>query len=41
MVSRDEMPEDYRALLAGSGQGTLAGVLRLLAPGGSRRPWSG
>ena len=34
MVSRAEMPEDYRALLAGSGPGTLAGVPRLLAPGG-------
>jgi hypothetical protein len=28
------MPEDYRALLADTGPGTLAGVLRLLAPGG-------
>ena len=28
------MPDDYRSLLAGSGPGTLAGVLRLLAPGG-------
>lgn len=28
------MPEDYRALLAESGPGTLAGVLRLLAPDG-------
>lgn len=28
------MPDDYRSLLAESGPGTLAGVLRLLAPGG-------
>lgn len=28
------MPEDYRSLLAEYGPGTLAGVLRLLAPGG-------
>lgn len=28
------MPDDYRSLLAEAGPGTLAGVLRLLAPGG-------
>jgi hypothetical protein len=28
------MPDDYRALLAEPGPGTLAGILRLLAPGG-------
>ena len=28
------IPEDYQSLLAESGPGTLAGVLRLLAPGG-------
>ncbi|MBF5001514.1 hypothetical protein IRT45_30750 [Nocardia sp. BSTN01] len=31
---REHMPEDYRRLLAESGPGTLAGVLRLLAPDG-------
>jgi hypothetical protein len=29
-----DMPEDYRALLAEHGPGTLAGALRLLAPEG-------